>query len=78
VWVESRYGKTKGRIRKTELIHPEVVGIGALYGCGTLLMNPVVKEGPYFNALLSIDEEFSIDPLHGGLDIGPRVKVYKE
>lgn len=77
IWVESRYGKTKGKVRLTELIHPEVVGIGALYGSGTLLMSPVAKEGPYFNALISIDEEVSIDPLDGGLDIGPRVRVYK-
>lgn len=77
IWVESRYGKTRGRIRLTELIHPEVVGIGALYGSGTSLMNPVAKEGPYFNALLSIDEESSIDPLDGGLDIGPRVRIYR-
>jgi anaerobic selenocysteine-containing dehydrogenase len=77
VWVESRYGKTKGRIKLTELIHPEVVGIGALYGSGTMLMNPTAKEGPYFNSLISIDENASIDPLDGGLDIGPRVKVYR-
>lgn len=77
VCVESRYGKTEGTIKTTELIHPEVVGIAALYGSATLLMNPIAKEGPYFNALISIDEEVSMDPLHGGLDIAPRVKIYR-
>lgn len=77
VCVESRYGKTKGRVKITELIHPEVIGIPALYGSGTIMMNPTAKEGPYFNALLSIDEEVSIDPLHGGIEISPRVRIYK-
>jgi anaerobic selenocysteine-containing dehydrogenase len=77
ICVESRYGKVSGRAKLTELIHPEVVGIPACYGSGTLLMNPVAKEGTNFNRLLTMKEDVGVDPLSGSIDIGPRVKVYK-
>ncbi|MBA7659859.1 hypothetical protein ES703_67852 [subsurface metagenome] len=60
----------------TELIHPEVVGIPACYGSSTMLMCPYAKEGPYFNILLSGNQNTGIDPTHGGVNISPRVKVY--
>jgi len=77
IWVESRYGKVKGTARLTELMHPEVVGIPACYGSGTLLMNPVAKKGTHFNRLLTMKEDVALDPISGSIDIGPRVKIYK-
>ena len=78
VCVESQYGKTRGKLKLTELIHPEVVGIPACYGSSTMLMCPYAKEGPYFNILLSGNQNTGIDPVHGGVNISPRVKVYLE
>jgi thiosulfate reductase/polysulfide reductase chain A len=76
--VESRYGKTQGRVKVTELIHPDVVGVPAGHGARTKLGNPIVGEGAYFNALCSIHEkDRAIDPITGGIEEGPAVKVYK-
>ncbi len=77
VEVESRYGKTRGRAKLTELIHPEVIGIPACYGRGTILMNPVSKEGPPFNVLMTAKDNIALDPLSGTIDVGPRVKIKK-
>jgi len=77
IYVESQYGKTRGKLRLTELIHPEVIGIPACYGSSTIQMCPYAKEGPHFNSLLSGNQENGIDPVHGGINVGPRVKVYR-
>jgi anaerobic selenocysteine-containing dehydrogenase len=77
VWVESRYGKIKGRLKLTELIHPEVVGIPACYGSGTMFMSPEARKGSYFNRLLTTKEDVGIDPVTGSITISPKVKVYK-
>lgn len=76
VWVESRYGKIRGTIKTSQLFHPDVVGIAGCYGAGTMHMNPIAKKGPHYNRLLSTDEK-TMDPISGGLDTSPRVKVYK-
>lgn len=76
--VESRYGKTQGKVKVTELIHPDVVGLPAGHGAASPLANPIVAEGAYFNALCSIHEkDRAIDPITGGIEEGPAVKVYK-
>lgn len=77
VEVESRYGKTQGRAKLTELIHPEVIGIPACYGSGTILMNFVSKSGPYFNRLLTTKDDVALDPLSGTIELGVKVKVRK-
>jgi len=77
VWIESRYGKTKGKLKLTELIHPEVVGIPAGYGSGTIMMSPDAKKGTYYNTLLTSQEDTGIDPVSGSISISPKVKVYK-
>ena len=77
VWIESRSGKTRGRLKLTELIHPEVVGIPACYGSGTVMMSPDSRKGTYYNILLTGDEETGIDPVSGSVSISPRVKIFK-
>jgi anaerobic selenocysteine-containing dehydrogenase len=77
VWVESRHGKTRGRLKVTELIHPEVVGIPACYGRGTALMNPRALEGSSYNDLITSSEAVGVDPLSGSIENSPRVKVYR-
>ncbi len=78
VVVESRYGRTQGRLRVTELIHPEVLGIPGNYGGpgGKKFLNPLMPKGAWFNALLTADEENHIDPITGGIEISPKVKIY--
>lgn len=76
--VESRYGKAKGRVKVTELIHPDVVGFPAGHGAASPMANPITAEGAYFNDLCSSNEEdLCCDPLTAGIEEGPAVKVYK-
>jgi len=77
VCVESRYGKTMGKLKLTELIHPEVVGIPGCYGSSTVMMSPDAKEGTYFNILMTGQEDTGIDPVTGSVCVSPKVKVYK-
>jgi anaerobic selenocysteine-containing dehydrogenase len=76
--VESRYGKTQGLARVTELIHPEVIGFPAGHGAASSMANPITAEGGYFNALCNLDENnMALDPLTAQVEEGPAVKVYK-
>jgi anaerobic selenocysteine-containing dehydrogenase len=74
--IESRYGKTAGFMRVTELLHPDAIGIPGNYGLGTIQSNPLFREGTHFNALLSIDEK-TLDAIAAGQELSPRVKIYK-
>jgi anaerobic selenocysteine-containing dehydrogenase len=77
VWVESAYGgKVQGKIKLSELFHPEVVGIAGNFGHASKQMAPIATKGIHFNALLSGDPG-DIDPISGGFSGAPRVKVYK-
>jgi anaerobic selenocysteine-containing dehydrogenase len=78
VWIESRYGRTRGKVRVSELIHPEVLGIPGNYGGrSTPYLNPVNSEGAWFNALLTSDEKHGLDPITAGIEIAPRVRIYR-
>jgi len=77
VWVESRWGRTVGKLKLTELIHSEVVGVPNCYGAGTMMMNPDSKRGTYYNILMTGREDTGIDPVSGSVTISPKVKVYK-
>jgi anaerobic selenocysteine-containing dehydrogenase len=77
VFIESRWGKTKGKLKLTELIHPEVVGVPACYGASTLMMSPDSKKGTYYNILLTGKEDVGMDPISGSVTVSPKVKVYK-
>jgi anaerobic selenocysteine-containing dehydrogenase len=77
VIVESQYGKMEGRVRVSELFHPDAVGVSGNYGLGTIQSNPLNRIGPNFNTLLSLDER-TFDGVSGGQDTAPRVKLYKK
>jgi anaerobic selenocysteine-containing dehydrogenase len=77
VIVESRYGKVEGRVHASELFHPDAVGISGCYGLGTMQLNPLSRKGPHFNSLLPMDDT-SLDAVSAGMEIAPRVKVYKK
>ncbi|MFC1862966.1 molybdopterin-dependent oxidoreductase [Thermodesulfobacteriota bacterium] len=78
VCIESRYGKAEGKIRVSQLIHPEVLGIPGNYGGkSSSFLNPVNSDGAWFNALLTADEEHHLDPITAGIENAPRVKITK-
>ena len=77
VGIESRFGKVTGKLKVTQLIHPEVLGIPGCYGSGTPMMSPDSRKGTHFNRLLSGEEETCIDPISGSITISPKVKIYK-
>ncbi len=79
VKLESQWGPgfvTEGKLHLTEMIHPQVVGIGGNFGRFGKDMNPIAKGGAQFNQLVSGDEA-TIDPIGGGLDNSPRVRLVK-
>ena len=69
-------GKTEGTLRVTDLMHPDAVGIPAIHGFRSMHRNPVTRRGPHYNSLLS-SAEGTFDPVHGGIDRNPRVRVYR-
>ena len=76
IWLESSAGKVKGRVKVTECIHPEVLGIAGVFG-GWAKGKPVGRgKGTHFNSLIpfSLDR---IDVISNGLDACVKVKVYK-
>ena len=76
--VESHYGKTQGVLKTTQLVHPDAVGIAASHGARSNLANPIVADGTSFNVLCPFfEKDKAIDPISGGIEEGPAVKVYK-
>jgi molybdopterin-containing oxidoreductase family molybdopterin binding subunit len=75
VWVESEKGRrVEGRIRLTQAIHPEGLGIAACAGHWSDGM-PVAKgKGVFFNELLEIDWDHC-SPANLNLDLCVKVKV---
>jgi anaerobic selenocysteine-containing dehydrogenase len=77
VCVESRYGKVTGRLKTTELIHPECVGIGGTFGHWAKKMPIAYKKGAAYNNLLPPPSIERIDTISGQIDQCVRVKIYK-
>ncbi|MDO8692253.1 MAG: molybdopterin dinucleotide binding domain-containing protein, partial [Dehalococcoidia bacterium] len=77
VWVETKAGRrVKGKLKLSEGIHPEGLGIAALAGHWTK-NQPIAKgKGVFYNELLDINYEH-MDPGNHSLDICKKVKVYK-
>jgi anaerobic selenocysteine-containing dehydrogenase len=76
VEIESRYGRTTGAVKTTELIHPDAVGIPGSHGLGTIQSNPLNRVGTNINVLYSMDED-TIDAVSAGQELSPRVKLRK-
>ena len=75
VWVETETGrKVKGRLKLSQTVHPEGLGIAACAGHWGEGM-PIAKgKGVFFNDLLELDWEHS-SPVNLNLDLCVRVKV---
>ena len=77
VWVENEYGvRVKGRVRLTETIHPEGVGIGACAGHWNKSMPRALGKGVFFNDLIALDWEHS-SPSNLNLDLCAKVRISK-
>ncbi len=76
VWLESPVQKVQVKVKLTQCIHPQVIGVGGHFGHWSAGM-PIAKDkGICFNALLPTDLEH-IDKISTALDHCVEVKVYK-
>ena len=75
ICVESQYGKVSGRLKVSELFHPETVGIGGALGRMVSTLGPQPAQRVHYNQLLGAPLN-TIDPVAGGVDCTVRVKVY--
>ena len=75
VWIETETGRrVKGRLKLTQMVHPEGIGIGGCHGHWGEGM-PVAKDkGVFFNGLLDLDWEHC-SPVNLNLDLCARVKL---
>ena len=77
VIIEAYWGGTaQGVLKITSLLHPDALGVPAIHGFRSQHRNPVTRRGPHFNSLLN-NAEGTFDPLHGGIDRNPRVRVFR-
>jgi len=76
VCCESLHGSLDGTIKATELIHSDAVGFAGNFGQKGRLTYPDAKEGLNYNVLLSA-EDGGFDPVTGGFNISPQVKLTK-
>ena len=74
--VESRRGKMVGKAKLSGRLHPEVIGIGGNYGRKSMHLNPIAREGPNYNQLLTT-EDGTFDPISTAMIISAKVKVYR-
>jgi len=76
VWLESPVLKVRVRVKLTQCIHPEAVGVGGHFGHSSPGMPVARGKGINFNSLLPIDIAH-IDMISSALDHCVQVKVYK-
>jgi thiosulfate reductase/polysulfide reductase chain A len=77
VYVESRYGRVSGKLKATELIHPECLGIAGTFGHWARKMPISYGKGACYNDLLPPPSLDRVDTISGQIDSCIRVKVYK-
>jgi thiosulfate reductase/polysulfide reductase chain A len=76
VWMETPVRKVRARVKVTQCIHPEAVGIGGHFGHWSSGMPIARGKGVSFNALLPTDLEH-IDMISTALDHCVEVRIYK-
>jgi hypothetical protein len=70
--------KVKGKIRLTQGIHPEVVGIASNYGQWAK-GKPIAKgKGTHDNSLLPINVEERTEWVSGNLDLCTKVRITRD
>ena len=76
VWLESPVEKLRARVKLTQCIHPEAVGVGGHFGHVSPGMPIARGKGINFNSLLPTDLDH-IDKVSTALDQCVQVKIYK-
>jgi len=76
VWLESPVEKVRAKVKLTQCIHPQVVGVGGHFGHWSPGMPIARGKGINFNALLPTDLDH-IDKISTALDHCVQVKLYK-
>ncbi|MCC6775715.1 MAG: molybdopterin-dependent oxidoreductase [Hyphomicrobiales bacterium] len=76
VWLESPVMKARVKVKLTQCIHPEVVGIGGHFGHTSPGMPVARGKGINFNSLLPTDI-VHVDKISSALDHCVGVKIYK-
>ncbi len=76
VWLESPVQKVRVKVKLTQCIHPEAVGVGGHFGHSSPGMPIARGKGINFNSLLPTDIEH-IDKISSALDHCVQVKIYK-
>ncbi|MBI4523569.1 MAG: molybdopterin-dependent oxidoreductase [Deltaproteobacteria bacterium] len=76
VWLESPVNKIRAKVKLTQCIHPEVVGVGGHFGHWSHGMPIARGKGISFNSLLPTDLEH-IDKISTALDHCVQVRLYK-
>jgi len=77
IWVESNYGRrVKGKLKTTQGIHPEGVGIAALAGHWSKDLPVALGKGVFYNELVEVDYEHC-DPGNLNMDLCAKVKIYR-
>ncbi len=75
VWVENEWGhKVQGRLRLTQTIHPEGVGMGACAGHWKKSLPRALGKGVFFNDIIEIDWNHA-SPSNLNLDLCAKVKI---
>lgn len=79
VIVESKYGKTRGQVKASELVRPDTVALCGCFAGRSIDMNPIAWLGPNINDILPITQEGGLYtmPTSGGISNRIPVKVYK-
>ncbi|HZJ84057.1 MAG TPA: molybdopterin-dependent oxidoreductase [Syntrophomonadaceae bacterium] len=74
--VESLYGKIEGKVKTSQLFHPDSVAIAGATGRMVKSLGKRASELVHFNVLLGAPFG-NFDPVMGAVECTPRVKVYK-
>lgn len=76
IQVSSQFGTLTGKLKLSNLFHPDVIGTPGNFGRRSPQMNPIAREGINFNLLIASDDGW-FEPVTTALQGSPRVKVQK-
>jgi anaerobic selenocysteine-containing dehydrogenase len=76
VWLESPVNKVRAKVKLSQCVHPEAVGVGGHFGHWSGGMPVARGKGVSFNALLPTDLDH-IDMISTALDHCVQIKIYK-
>jgi molybdopterin-containing oxidoreductase family molybdopterin binding subunit len=75
VWLESVHGRrVRGKVRLTEAIHPECVGVGGCAGHWAKTLPIAQGKGVFFNELLEVDLEHA-SPVNLNIDTCVKLRI---